>query len=331
MNRKFPSTRLRRLRLNQNILSLVEGTNLTKSDLIQPLFVQNSTTPKEEINKLPGQYRHNIDSLLSEVESLLESGINTIAVFPIVEQSKKNNEATEALNKENLISKAIKKIKSSYPEMILISDIALDPYTSHGHDGILKENYVDNDLTLQKLEEQSLLMADSGADILAPSDMMDGRIGVIRNALENSGFKNTILLSYAAKFNSVFYGPFRSAIKSDQNLEGASKHTYQLSYKNLNEALNEVSMDIYEGADIVMVKPGMPYLDVLKKIKDKFLIPTFVYQVSGEYTMLKNAIAEGVFDNKAIIESLYSFKRAGADAIITYFAKEVAEELCKYE
>ena len=233
----------------------------------------------------------------------------------------------EALNKSNLICESIQKIKSKFPEMLIIADVALDPYTDHGHDGILKGNYVDNDLTLDVLKAQSLILAESGADILAPSDMMDGRIGIIREALETADYKNTILLSYAAKYNSKFYGPFRDAVKSASNLGKSSKSSYQMSPTNKDEAIHEVAIDINEGADIVMVKPGMPYLDIISLIKNTFKVPTFAYQVSGEYSMLKLAINKGWLDSDVMIESLLSFKRAGADAILTYAAKEISREI----
>ena len=329
INRKFPNTRLRRLRSSSNILDLVSEKRLSSDDLIQPVFIKEDIDGSEEIESMPGILRHGKSVILKEVESIVKSGVKTIALFPVVHSSKKDSKGTEATNKNNLMCESVNLIKESFPEVIIIADVALDPYTDHGHDGIIKNNYVDNDLTLDILRSQSLVLAEAGADIIAPSDMMDGRIGVIREALESSGYKNTILLSYAAKYNSKFYGPFRDAVNSASNLGTSSKSSYQMSPYNSDEALHEVAMDINEGADIVMVKPGMPYLDIVSLIKNTFKIPTFAYQVSGEYSMLKLAISKGWLDNEVILESLISFKRAGADAILTYSAKEISMEINK--
>ena len=329
INRKFPNTRLRRLRSSSNILDLVSETRLSSDDLIQPIFIKEDIEGVEEIESMPGVLRHGKTVILKEVESILRSGVKTIALFPVINSTKKNSKGTEATNKNNLMCDSVRLIKESFPEVILIADVALDPYTDHGHDGVVKNNYVDNDLTLDILRSQSIVLAEAGADIIAPSDMMDGRIGVIREALENSDYKNTILLSYAAKYNSKFYGPFRDAVNSASNLGTSSKSSYQMSPYNRDEALHEVAMDINEGADIVMVKPGMPYLDIVSLIKSTFKIPTFAYQVSGEYSMLKLAIAKGWLDNEVMLESLISFKRAGADAILTYSAKEISMEINK--
>ena len=329
INRKFPNTRLRRLRSSSNILDLVSETRLSSDDLIQPIFIKEDIEGVEEIESMPGVLRHGKTVILKEVESILRSGVKTIALFPVINSTKKNSKGTEATNKNNLMCDSVRLIKESFPEVILIADVALDPYTDHGHDGVVKNNYVDNDLTLDILRSQSIVLAEAGADIIAPSDMMDGRIGVIREALENSDYKNTILLSYAAKYNSKFYGPFRDAVNSGSNLGTSSKSSYQMSPYNSDEALHEVAMDINEGADIVMVKPGMPYLDIVSLIKNTFKIPTFAYQVSGEYSMLKLAIAKGWLDNQVMLESLISFKRAGADAILTYSAKEISMEINK--
>ena len=329
INRKFPNTRLRRLRSSSNILDLVSEKRLSSDDLIQPVFIKEDIDGSEEIESMPGILRHGKSVILKEVESIVRSGVKTIALFPVVNSSKKDSKGTEATNKNNLMCESVNLIKESFPEVIIIADVALDPYTDHGHDGIIKNNYVDNDLTLDILRSQSLVLAEAGADIIAPSDMMDGRIGVIREALESSGYKNTILLSYAAKYNSKFYGPFRDAVNSASNLGTSSKSSYQMSPYNSDEALHEVAMDINEGADIVMVKPGMPYLDIVSLIKNTFKIPTFAYQVSGEYSMLKLAISKGWLDNEVILESLISFKRAGADAILTYSAKEISMEINK--
>lgn len=327
VKRNFPNSRLRRLRASDNLIKLVSETSLSSNDLIQPLFIKENLEGTEPIDSMPNISRFSADSVLSEVEDVLNSGVNSIALFPVIEESKKDDLGKEALNKSNLICKSIQSIKKRFPEIIIIADVALDPYTNHGHDGIIKDNYVDNDLTLDALKSQSLLLAESGADIIAPSDMMDGRIGIIRKALEEANYKNTILLSYAAKYNSKFYGPFRDAVNSAGNLAGASKSSYQMSFHNKNEAIHEVAMDISEGADIVMIKPGMPYLDIISLVKDTFKIPTFAYQVSGEYSMLKLAINKGWLDENVMLESLVSFKRAGADAILTYAAKEISKEI----
>ena len=331
MKRKFPNSRLRRLRLNSSIIDLVSENTLNSADLIQPVFVKENLNGSEPIESMPNVNRYGIDSILKEVESVISSGIKTIAIFPVIDSNKKDDLGKEALNEENIISKTIKLIKKEFPELVIIADVALDPYTSHGHDGLLINNYVDNDATLESLVSQSLILADSGADIIAPSDMMDGRIGKIREALENSNFKNTLILSYAAKYNSKFYGPFRDAVNSSSNLGKSSKSSYQMSPANKSEAMHEVAMDIEEGADIVMIKPGMPYLDILSSVKETFKIPTFAYQVSGEYSMLKLAIEKGWLDKDVILETLVCFKRAGADAILTYFAKEISMEINKNE
>ena len=329
INRKFPNTRLRRLRRNSNLIDLVAETNLSSQDLIQPIFIKENFNGIESIESMPGINRFGIDKVLKEIEEVIESGINTIAVFPVVESDKKDSKGSEATKEDNFISSAIKTIKKNFPEIILIADVALDPYTDHGHDGILINDEIDNDATIKVLIEQSLILAEAGADIIAPSDMMDGRIGSIRQSLEDSNFKNTILLSYAAKYNSKFYGPFRDAVNSASNLGQATKSSYQMSIYNKDEAIHEVAIDIKEGADIVMVKPAMPYLDIIHLIKEKFKIPTFAYQVSGEYSMLKLAIKEGWLDQKVMLESLVSIKRAGADAILTYAAKEISKEMQK--
>ena len=325
--RKYPSTRLRRLRKNLNLIELVSETNLTSKDLIQPIFIKENFEGKEEIESMPGIFRFGLNHVLSEIEELINTGINAIAVFPVIESSKKDEKGSEALNKSNFIAHSINKIKQEFPELILIADVALDPYTDHGHDGILINNEVANDETVEVLIEQSILLAEAGADIIAPSDMMDGRIGLIRDSLEKQNLKDTILLSYAAKYNSKFYGPFRDAVNSASNLGNSSKSSYQMNISNKNEALHEVALDINEGADIVMVKPAMPYLDVIQLIKKEFKVPTFAYQVSGEFSMLKNAINHGWLDKEVMLESLVSIKRAGADAILSYAAKEISKEI----
>ena len=327
--RKYPSTRLRRLRKNLNLIELGSETNLTSKDLIQPIFIKENFEGKEEIESMPGIFRFGLNHVLSEIEEVINAGINAIAVFPVIESSKKDEKGSEALNKSNFIAHSINKIKQEFPELILIADVALDPYTDHGHDGILINNEVANDETVEVLIEQSILLAEAGADIIAPSDMMDGRIGLIRDSLEKQNLKDTILLSYAAKYNSKFYGPFRDAVNSASNLGNSSKSSYQMNISNKNEALHEVALDINEGADIVMVKPAMPYLDVIQLIKKEFKVPTFAYQVSGEFSMLKNAINHGWLDKEVMLESLVSIKRAGADAILSYAAKEISKEINK--
>ena len=328
-SRKFPSTRLRRNRQSANLRDLVAENALSSDDLIQPIFIKEGLKGKESIEPLPGVSRLGLDVLNEEIRELESAGIKAIALFPVIDSSKKDDKGSESLNEDNLVSQAIKQIKEM-SEMVIISDVALDPYTSHGHDGLINaDGYVDNDLTLPLLTEQALVLAKAGADIIAPSDMMDGRVKSIRDAFEAKGYVNTLILSYAAKYSSKFYGPFREAVGSSANLGVGSKDTYQMDVSNVKEALQEVAMDIEEGADIVMVKPGMPYLDIVKAVKDEFSIPTFAYQVSGEYAMLKGAIEKGWLSEEAFMESLLCFKRAGADCILTYAAKEIALELNK--
>jgi porphobilinogen synthase len=328
-SRKFPLTRLRRNRQSANLRDLVAENALSSDDLIQPIFIKEGLKGKESIEPLPGVSRLGLDVLNEEIRELESAGIKAIALFPVIDSSKKDDKGSESLNEDNLVSQAIKQIKEM-SEMVIISDVALDPYTSHGHDGLINaDGYVDNDLTLPVLTEQALVLAKAGADIIAPSDMMDGRVKSIRDAFEAKGYVNTLILSYAAKYSSKFYGPFREAVGSSANLGVGSKDTYQMDVSNVKEALQEVAMDIEEGADIVMVKPGMPYLDIVKAVKDEFSIPTFAYQVSGEYAMLKGAIEKGWLSEEAFMESLLCFKRAGADCILTYAAKEIALELNK--
>ena len=325
--RKYPNSRLRRLRKNSNLINLVSETNISSNDLIQPIFLKENLKDREEVNSMPGISRYGIDSALLEIENILEAGVNSIAVFPVIDADKKDSIGSEATKKDNFICSSIKKIKDQFPEIILISDVALDPYTDHGHDGITIDNRVMNDETIDILVNQALLLADAGADIIAPSDMMDGRIGFIRKALEKESFKDTILLSYAAKYNSKFYGPFRDAVDSASSLGNASKSSYQMDVRNKNEAIHEVAMDINEGADIVMVKPALAYLDIIHLVKETFKVPTFAYQVSGEFTMLKYAINQEWLDNDVMLESLLSIKRAGADAILSYAAKDISKEI----
>ena len=328
IQRTFPDTRLRRLRKNQGLREMLAETNLTKADLIQPIFIKEDLKGKEPIKTMPGINRLGMDVLIDEIKKIVDLGIKSIAVFPVINEDKKDSIGSQATIEDNFICNAIAQIKKDYPGLIIIADVALDPYTDHGHDGLLdKEGDVDNDLTLPALREQALTLAKAGTDMIAPSDMMDGRIKIIRDALEKNDFINTLILAYSAKYSSKFYGPFKDAVESAKFFGNKTKDTYQMPIQNINEALHEVAMDIEEGADIVMVKPGMPYLDVIKAVKDEFKIPTFAYQVSGEYSMIKTAVNEGLLGEEVIKESLVSFKRAGADCILTYFASEVAENL----
>ena len=294
--------------------------------LIWPIFIREGKNIKEPVKTMPGVYRYTLDKIESLVEKAINKKIPMIALFPHTPIYKKNAKGSEALNKDNLVCKALRLIKKNYREIGLMCDVALDPYTTHGHDGILKNNYVDNDETVKVLIKQSLLQAKMGCDVIAPSDMMDGRIGAIRKALDNNGYKQVQLLSYAVKYASNFYGPFRDAVGSKKLLK-SNKKNYQMDFSNSKEALREVALDISEGADFVMVKPGMPYLDVIKLIKDNFKIPVFAYQVSGEYSLIKNGINNKILNEEAIYESLMSFKRAGASAIVTYFADQIANKL----
>ena len=322
----FPKVRLRRNRKSEWSRRLVRENTLSTNDLIWPIFIKEGKNIKESIKTMPGVYRYSLDKIESLVERAINNEIPMIALFPNTPSSKKNKNGTEALNKNNLVCKALRLIKKNYKEIGLMCDVALDPYTSHGHDGLLKNNYVDNDETIKKLIKQSILQAEMGCDVIAPSDMMDGRIGEIRKALDKKGYKSVQILSYAVKYASSFYGPFREAIGSKKSLKG-DKKTYQMDFANSKESLREVALDIKEGADFVMVKPGLPYLDVIKLIKDNFKIPVFAYQVSGEYSLIKNGINSGILSEDAIHESLVSFKRAGASAIITYFADQIAKKL----
>jgi len=322
----YPSTRLRRNRKKEWSRRLVQESTLSPNDLIWPIFICEGINIKEHINTMPGVYRYSIDRLEKLVESAMNKKIPMIALFPNIPNSKKDTMGSEALNKNNLVCKALRLIKKNYKDIGIMCDVALDPYTNHGHDGILKNNYVNNDETIKILVKQSLLQAEMGCDVIAPSDMMDGRIGKIRKALDKNGYELVQILSYAAKYASNFYGPFRDAVGSKKSLKGDKKN-YQMDFKNSKEALREVALDIKEGADFVMVKPGMPYLDIIKLIKDNFKIPVFAYQVSGEYSLIKKGIIDKILNEDAIIESLVSFKRAGASAVITYFADVVAKQL----
>ena len=323
----FPNRRGRRLRQNSRIRALIRETSLNKSDLICPIFVREGKNIVEKIPSMPGVYRYSIDTLTPYVERLISYGILTIALFPLTPSKKKSSSCEEAWNPENLVNIATRQLKQNFPELVIMLDVALDPYNSDGHDGLLVEGKIINDETLVALEKQALVQAEAGADILGPSDMMDGRIKAIRLALEKNGFNNTLIMSYAAKFASAFYGPFRDAVGAKGLLKG-DKKTYQIDPSNREESLREVGEDILEGADMVMVKPGMPYLDIISEVKQKFNFPTFAYQVSGEYSMLRGAIENNWLENdKTIIESLTCFKRAGCEGILTYFAPEAAKIL----
>ena len=328
IERTFPETRMRRIRKNSGLREMLAETNLSKTDLIQPIFIKEDLSGAEAIKTMPGINRFGLDILNDEVGKIVDLGIKSIAVFPVINEEKKDESGSQATIDDNFICRAISSIKKSYPDLMVIADVALDPYTNHGHDGLLDETGdVDNDLTLPVLKKQAVVLAKAGTDIIAPSDMMDGRIKIIRDALEQNNFINTLILAYSAKFSSKFYGPFKDAVESAKFFGDKTKDTYQMPVGNINEALHEVALDIREGADIVMIKPGMPYLDVIKAVKDEFKVPTFAYQVSGEYSMLKNAVDSELLSNDVIKESLLSFKRAGADCILTYFASEIAQDL----
>ena len=318
----YPNVRLRRNRKTEWSRRLVSENNLSTNDLIWPIFIREGKRIKEPIKTMPGVYRYSLDLVEKLIEKAIKNKIPLVALFPNIPITKKNSKGSEALNKNNLICKALRLIKKNYKEIGLMCDVALDPYTTHGHDGVLKDNYVDNDETIKILIKQALLQADMGCDVIAPSDMMDGRIGEIRKALDKNDHKQVQILSYAVKYASNFYGPFRDAVGSKKALKG-DKSSYQMDFRNYNEALREVALDVKEGADMVIVKPGMPYLDIIRVVKDNFKIPVIAYQVSGEYSVLANGVKKGIIDKNAIKESLFSFKRAGANAIITYFADKI--------
>lgn len=324
--RRFPKTRLRRMRATEFSRELMAETCLSVKDLIYPMFVLEGDKQREPISALPGIDRLSVDLILEEAASLVDLGIPAIALFPMIDPIKKTPLAEEAYFPCGLIQRTVKLLKENFPNLGIITDVALDPYTNHGQDGIIDESgYVVNDLTTEALIKQALSHAEAGADIVAPSDMMDGRIGAIRDALEEAHFFNTQILAYSAKYASHLYGPFREAVGSAKGLGKSNKCQYQMDPRNANEALHEVALDIEEGADIVMIKPGMFYLDIVKQTKDIFRVPTFVYQVSGEYAMLKSGVRDGWLDERdVVLESLIAMKRAGADAILTYFAKSVA-------
>ncbi|TDP37592.1 porphobilinogen synthase [Idiomarina aquatica] len=326
----FPFSRMRRNRASDFRRRLVAEHALSVNDFIYPMFVLEGQQQRETVASMPGVERLSIDLLVKECEELVELGIPMVAIFPVTPGSAKSLMAEAAYDDNGLAQRAVKAIKAAFPELGVMTDVALDPFTTHGQDGIIDEQgYVQNDITTEVLVKQALSHARVGADVVAPSDMMDGRIACIREALEENGFVNTAIMAYSAKYASAFYGPFRDAVGSSGNLKGADKKTYQMDPANRLEAIREVGLDIQEGADMVMVKPGMPYLDVVREVKDRFGVPTFAYQVSGEYAMLNAAIQNGWLGEDVIEESLLAFKRAGADGILTYFAKTVAKKMAK--
>ncbi len=323
----FPTTRMRRNRREGWLRRLVAENNLTPDDFIEPLFFMEGSNTSEDISSMPGIQRHSVDRLVDVAGQSLDLGIPAIALFPEIDPALKTPDAKEALNPDNLVCRAIRAIKEAHPDLGIICDVALDPFNSDGHDGLVQDGYVVNDESLGILCGQALVQAAAGCDVIAPSDMMDGRVGAIRAALDGAGWDDVAIMAYAAKYASAFYGPFRDAIGSTATLKG-DKKTYQMDPANTDEALREVELDIAEGADMVMVKPGMPYLDVVRRVKERFGVPTFAYQVSGEYAMLKGAAVQGWLDNdKVILEALIGFKRAGANGVLTYFASEAARLL----
>jgi porphobilinogen synthase len=326
---KFPSTRPRRMRRDDFSRRLMRENVLTASDLIYPVFVLDGESRVENVASMPGVQRQSIDVLLKTAEECVKLGIPALALFPVIDQSLKSLDAAEAYNPKGLVPRTVKALKAAFPDLGIITDIALDPYTSHGQDGLIDDSgYVLNDETVAVLVRQALCHAEAGADVVAPSDMMDGRIGAVRQALEFDGHIHTRILAYSAKYASAFYGPFRDAVGSAANLGKGNKYTYQMDPANSDEALKEVALDLEEGADMVMVKPGMPYLDIVRRVKQEFGVPTFAYHVSGEYAMLKAAAQNGWLDEKScVLEAMLSFKRAGADGILTYSALDVARWL----
>jgi len=325
---EFPSTRMRRVRRHDWSRRLVAENQLSVNDLIWPVFVHEGDNKREAIPSMPGVERLSVDLLVDAVANAAELGIPAVALFPATDPAKKTSEAEEAFNPENLVCRSVRAIKEAKIDIGIICDVALDPYTSHGQDGLVRDDYVVNDETLEALCKQSLTQAEAGCDVIAPSDMMDGRIGAIRSALDGAGYDDVLILSYAAKYASAFYGPFRDAVGSGSNLGKGDKRTYQMNPANGDEALREVALDVAEGADMVMVKPGMPYLDIVHRVKQEFGLPTYAYQVSGEYAMLCGAAERGWLDrDRVMFESLLGFKRAGADGVLTYFAVDVAKAL----
>ena len=324
---KYPSLRLRRSRKYDWSRKLVQENNLSSSDLIYPIFLIEGKNRKHPIKSMPGIFRYSLDNLKNEIKNILSLNIPAIAIFPKISNDLKNSTGSEALNKNNIVCNAIKLIKDTNSELGIVCDVALDPYTDHGHDGVIINDYVDNDETVKILCEQALIQTEAGCDIIAPSDMMDGRVRKIRETLENNNYKNTLIMSYTAKYSSSFYGPFRHAVGSSNNFGNKDKSSYQMDYGNSKEAIREAELDISEGADMIMVKPGLPYLDIISKLNQKFDVPIFAYQVSGEYSMIMNAINNGLLDRSVILETLTSFKRAGCSGILTYFAPVVSKIL----
>ena len=327
-NRSYPHTRLRRLRYNDNVRSMIREVELHPKHLIAPVFVIEGDNQRQAVKSMPGVERLSIDLLINYAKELLAEGVTTIDIFPVIDPSLKTEDGRAAYDPDGLACRAVRAVKEAVPEMVVMTDVALDPYTSHGQDGVLDETgYVINDDTVDILVEQSLAHARAGADIISPSDMMDGRILAIREAFEEEGFVNTGIMAYSAKYASAYYGPFRDAVGSAGNLKGGHKKQYQMDFGNRAEALHEVAMDINEGADMVMIKPGQPYLDLIREVKNTFGVPTFAYQVSGEYAMHMAAIQNGWLTEAVILESLIGFRRAGADGVLTYFALEAARQL----
>jgi porphobilinogen synthase len=328
---QFPAVRLRRSRRTAALRRMVAETQLSASDLIYPVFVLEGKERQESIESLPGVSRYSIDKLLTHLETARDLGVPAVALFPVIDSGQKSLDGIECANPDGLVQRAVTAIKTALPELVIITDVALDPYTTHGQDGIIDDDgYVLNDVTTQMLVKQALSHVDAGADMVAPSDMMDGRIGAIRDAFEDNGHHNALIMAYAAKFASAFYGPFRDAVGSSTNLAGGDKFSYQIAPSNSDEAIREVGLDIDEGADFVMVKPAMPYLDIVRRVKDTYHVPTFAYQVSGEYAMLKAAAQNGWLDEKkTVLEALLGMKRAGANGILTYFAIDVARWLAE--
>jgi len=324
---------MRRNRRTRGLRRLVQETTLTSADFIYPVFVLEGAGRREDVPSMPGVSRKSIDLLVAELTEVHALGVPAVALFPVVDQDRKTLDGVECCNPDGLVQRTVKAIKAALPELVVITDVALDPYTTHGQDGIIDDaGYVLNDVTVDMLVRQALSHAAAGADVVAPSDMMDGRIGAIRGALEDAGHVNTAILAYAAKYSSSFYGPFRDACGSADNIKGGDKHTYQIAPPNSDEALREVALDVDEGADMVMVKPAMPYLDIVRRVKETFGMPTMAYQVSGEYAMLKAAAQNGWLDERAVVlESLLGIKRAGADAILTYYAVDAARWLAESE
>ena len=329
MTRSFPTTRLRRLRQSSFIREMVQEHRLHQSDLIWPLFVIDGEAISEPIASMARVNRYSIDKLVLQAQEAVRLGISAIAIFPKIDAALKDKAGTLATDENNLVCRAVRAVKAACPELGVICDVALDPFTDHGHDGLLDGDKILNDETVEVLCRQALVQAKAGCDIIAPSDMMDGRIGAIRAALDAEGYQDVMILSYAAKYASAYYGPFRDAVGAGKKLGGDGKKTYQMNPANKDEALAEIALDISEGADMIMVKPGMPYLDVLQAAKAAFGVPSFAYQVSGEYAILRNAIDAGLVSEEAIIESLLCFKRAGADGILTYFAPFIASQMVK--